>query len=624
MIRATLLLAALIFLAVAAWWHSVAPACIAAAGGLLIAAVAAGDDRFTLGAALAAYAVRSVLAAAFQWVAGLDLPQLQPLLQSDPSTIYKFWIVARDSFWYHIAALQTLTAWQRGTELPPGTEIQYFVFVAFLYRVFGPNPLNAVLWNALFGALAVIVGTHIATRLAGRTAARVTAVLIAAWPSAILWSTQMLKDAACLWVTLALLALTMRAVEAPPVAVAPVSRWLGLLAAVFATSVLLHQLRYYVVAILVPACAVFVLHALIRRTRETPGRMAATGAVIVVMALAVSASRRVDLERLFGPSHPEAAHVRAGLERQSHGDLAGAGENYRRALKLVPDYPPALRNLAAVDLARGERAQAVYYLRRYLAYQPQDEEARAALSALIPPPASPTAESPGDEGARPSLAARNEPAKLPTPPGPTGSAEPLAPLAPMAVSAPSKSLTIVGPGSDLSKGTRTSDYGSAVRIIAQLRRGFATTGGGSATDSEVGFDGYLGILRYMPRGLGNTLLAPYPWQWFDARGSTGPFKALSALEAVLMYVLIVPLLVGLGIVVVRGSPHGWFLATFVATLTLLLGLVVGNIGTLFRLRLETLLPLFTTAGVGSAWLGAHLPRRRLARGLAGAEETSPR
>jgi hypothetical protein len=66
----------------------------------------------------------------------------------------------------------------------------------------------------------------------------------------------------------------------------------------------------------------------------------------------------------------------------------------------------------------------------------------------------------------------------------------------------------------------------------------------------------------------------------------------------------------MGLGVVRGSPRGLFLGAFVTTLTVLLGLVVGNIGTLFRLRLEILLPLFTTAGLGWTWLGTHLPRRR--------------
>ncbi len=34
------------------------------------------------------------------------------------------------------------------------------------------------------------------------------------------------------------------------------------------------------------------------------------------------------------------------------------------------------------------------------------------------------------------------------------------------------------------------------------------------------------------------LLTPYPWQWFDIGGGTGAFKALSAVEALLLYAVI--------------------------------------------------------------------------------------
>jgi tetratricopeptide (TPR) repeat protein len=574
---------AIALLIVGGLWHPLAPACVAGSGALLTVA-AARRDRFLLAAALGGFTLRAVLAGIFHWVAALDIPRLQPLLQSEPISGHRFWIVARDSLWYHVSAVESLIAWTHGTELPEGSDPQYFIFVAIIYRLFGANPLNAVLWNALFGALTVVAGYRIALRVAGPAGARATAVLIACWPSAVLWSTQLLKDAICLWLILVLLYLTMRAVEPPLPAASPgwaVARWMALLVLVFATALAVHRFRYYVLLILIPAPAVFVVHALIRPTRRTPWRIAATCVVMGVMVLAVSASRRIDLNHLFGSRYPAIGHVNVGVQHQSRGDLAVAQAHYERALALVKDHPPALKNLAAVALARGEGSKAIDYLQRYVAREPRDEEARVALDALVRP-----------------VVETVTPRPVPS----QSAVKPPLLLAPAPIPVPSEPLAITGPGSDYAMGKRTSEYGDPFTAIARLRRGFARTGGHSAIDADVEYKGYRDVLRYLPRALANVLFAPYPSQWFDRHGSTGSFKVLSAMEAVLLYVLIIPLVIGLGIVVGRGSPDALYLAVFVTTMMVLLGLVVSNVGTLFRLRLESLLPLFTAGGLGCAWL----------------------
>jgi hypothetical protein len=120
-------------------------------------------------------------------------------------------------------------------------------------------------------------------------------------------------------------------------------------------------------------------------------------------------------------------------------------------------------------------------------------------------------------------------------------------------------------------------------------------------DTDVELRSLGDMLRYLPRAAINVLLTPYPWQWFDVRGGTGAFKALSAIEALLLYVALVPLIAGVGIVVWRGSADALYLVVFVVATTVLLGFVINNLGTLFRLRLEALLPLFAAGGLGWAW-----------------------
>jgi hypothetical protein len=127
--------------------------------------------------------------------------------------------------------------------------------------------------------------------------------------------------------------------------------------------------------------------------------------------------------------------------------------------------------------------------------------------------------------------------------------------------------------------------------------------GHSLIDGDVAFASYTDVLRYLPRAVANVLLTPYPWQWFDVGGSTGIFRAFSVMEMMVLYVLIGPLLIGLGVAVWRGSSDALFLAAFIVVKTVLLGLVINNVGTLFRLRLEVLLPLFTAAGAAWAWIG---------------------
>jgi tetratricopeptide (TPR) repeat protein len=522
-------------------------------------------------------------------------------------------------------------AWRQGTEFPEGLVPEYSIVAAFIYRFLGSNPLNVVLWNALFGALAVVAGYRIAARLAGRAAARPAAILIALWPSAVLWSTQLLKDTVSLWLILLVLYLTMCAMDPPDVTRSgwrAIARWAGLCVALFTVALILHRFRYYVLQVLIPVSAVFIIYAFVHRTRRTPWRVAATCTVVAVLVLAVWASRRVDLDRLFAPRYPEIGYVNLAVVHQSRGDLGRARQHYERALVLARDYPPALAGLGAIALAVGERSKAVGYFERALVREPGDGRVRAALEALRRP--APVVARPKETQVRPLETARSSPA-------PTGArrqasdagrraapgarviretpaeslrpdAKPLLALIPAPIPTPPRLFAISGPRSDYVTGGRAWQYGDALGGLSRMRRGFTSAGGHSLIDGDVEFHGYWDVLGYLPRAVANVFLVPYPWQWFDIGGSTGRFRALSVVETVLLYTLIVPLTVGLWACIRRGSPDALYLALFVLAQAVLLGLIVNNMGTLFRLRLQLLLPLFVATGLGWAWL---LDRRRL-------------
>jgi len=500
-----------------------------------------------------------------------------------------------------------------------------------------------------------VLGFRIAARLGGDAAAAPAAILIALWPSAVLWSTQLLKDTLCLVLILLLLYLTMRAVDPlPPSRPRWVARarWAGLLLAVFVTALLMHRFRYYVLQVLVPAPIVFIAHALLKRTHRTAWRVVAPCAVIAVMVLAAAAGRRVDLDRLLAPRHPEIGRTNLGVALQLRGDLVAAEAHYQRALVLAKDYPPALKGLAAIALARNDPSRAIGYLERSLSRQPDDGEVRGALEALRHPPtvmatprepsarprgvvapaqpssreaeraghaAPPTTREPDDSPARvaETEVAATAPVVAESPARPSRVMEvvdevprtsirsatvPPPALLPTPVPFPRRSLEITGPASDALRGIRRWQYHNLVEAVRQTRRGFVQAGGHSLIDADVELRDAWELLRYLPRALAHVLLAPYPWQWFDIGGGTGAFRVLSALESLLLYALVVPLLVGLGLLLRRGSPDALYLAVFVGAQLVFLGLVVSNLGTLFRLRLESLMPLFTTAGVGLLWM----------------------
>jgi tetratricopeptide (TPR) repeat protein len=575
----------------------VAPACIVIAGALITMACAR-DDRFLLGAALLAFGIRVVAALAFHWLAVLDVPALDSL-RTAVAGGYRFWILAPDASWHHVSALQAVQAWRDGTELPTGTGPDYFIMIALIYVAFGPHPLNAVLWNALFGAIAVVAGYRIATRVAGASAARPSAILIALWPSGVLWSTQLLKDPLCLALVLVLAYLIMRAAE--PLVASPargwaLARWGGLLLAVFVVTLLLHRFRHYIVQIFVPAPLVFIAYALARRTAQMPWRIVATGSVIAVMVAAASASRHVDLEGIFAPRNPQTGHTNLGVAHHVRGDLHAARGQYERALALAPDYPPPLKGLGTIALAQGMVPEAIAYYERYLALQPDDADVRRALDALRR--LGPSAASPSAEADRRPHTSR---VTLPAPPllAPVLTPEP----------GPPKPHAITGPASDVAQGRRIWQYGKVIAGVREMRKGFIQSGGHSLMDADVELRDVWELLSFLPRALAHVLLAPYPWQWLDIGGATGAFRALSAVESLLLYLFLIPLLVGLGLGVRRGSPDAWFLTVFIGATMVLLGLVVTNLGTLFRLRLESLFPLFTTAGLGLDWLGRRSWRR---------------
>ncbi len=148
----------------------------------------------------------------------------------------------------------------------------------------------------------------------------------------------------------------------------------------------------------------------------------------------------------------------------------------------------------------------------------------------------------------------------------------------------------------------------------RARGRFVTSGGGSQLDSTTRFETCGDVLGYLPRALQLALVGPKPSEWRSVGNSIGPLRYLANIEDAFLWLSLPGLLVALVASFIRPRGAMPILALYVLFLGLALGFVVSNLGTLFRLRLQILLPAFILSLDGwtmiFAWVGAWRPRRR--------------
>lgn len=149
-------------------------------------------------------------------------------------------------------------------------------------------------------------------------------------------------------------------------------------------------------------------------------------------------------------------------------------------------------------------------------------------------------------------------------------------------------------------------------VLGSLRKGFVSTGGYSLMDAWAQVSSPEKLVTYLPRALKVGFFAPFPRQWLDMKGSTGVMRALASPEMALVYLLTLPVIIGACSMARRRPAGGLFILAFIGLLAASMSLVVANLGTLFRLRLQFLLPLLIFAGAPLERLWDWL-RRRIAR-----------
>ena len=133
------------------------------------------------------------------------------------------------------------------------------------------------------------------------------------------------------------------------------------------------------------------------------------------------------------------------------------------------------------------------------------------------------------------------------------------------------------------------------------------------------------VIRYLPRGLFTLLLDPMPWYdrsdpatgtLHDFHGRSGSFRQFASLEMLALYCLYPALFV-----VIRTSWSSrdnrlWLILGVIVPLGTALAIVMPNVGTLFRLRGQLIVPLIVliaaTEGFAMYRRGWRLLRRKVA------------
>ena len=143
----------------------------------------------------------------------------------------------------------------------------------------------------------------------------------------------------------------------------------------------------------------------------------------------------------------------------------------------------------------------------------------------------------------------------------------------------------------------TTTVPSTIKQMSGRRAGFRSyTSQASNIDEDVEFQSTGDVLRYLPRAFVIGFFSPFPKMWIEAGSFGRAPRLMSGLETLVMYFLY--LVVGLSAWRARRNMKMW-LVFLVATIGMLaLGLVVVNVGALFRIRYVFWMMLIVLAARG--------------------------
>lgn len=269
--------------------------------GCLLLARLAGGRRALLFLLLGSYSLRVAVAIGLYVVAAYDLPILPDLHVPSPAVPQGFWHFTYDAPAYHENGVRIAAALHAGDPLPRivihgavyGADgIDFFYAVGYAYWILGSHPLYVPLVNAMLWTGTAFLGYVLSRRLRGERSGWLAAGLIGFWPSGLIWSGQILKDTAMLFLLLLSVWGAALVLEGRLRVAVPAGLVLG--PAVFE----LTRVRAYTAGALVVAVLVSLLIFAVRQRRTLSREWIFRAAILATLLVAVHIAARVTLAPL--------------------------------------------------------------------------------------------------------------------------------------------------------------------------------------------------------------------------------------------------------------------------------------------------------------------------------------
>ena len=255
-----------------------------------------------------------------------------------------FWRFCMDAVNYHAWAPPVIDAlvWDLPLPRTDGT-IDYYLVVAFTYRLFGSSPLTAIAINILAWTLASVFIIRLFNELRGNSMPPVLVTVISFWPSGLIWPTQLMKDS--------LVALLM-VLAATAVVRLIRSYGIGLIASYGAGLCLalipLLRLRIYDGRILAAGAFVAAIAGAILSRLTSANAWLRSGLAVLagVIALVVLYLGLLDPYQIFAPADSVRSYLRYAEALKAEGRTAESLEAYRQAAlalaerEKVPEFAP--------------------------------------------------------------------------------------------------------------------------------------------------------------------------------------------------------------------------------------------------------------------------------------------
>ena len=589
------------------------------------------SEPFLWKIALFSLALGSLTATGLYVLSYLQYPFLSPLILKPG-----FWKFAADATFYHRIGAHIAESLRHQIPFPgvnPSYGGSYYLFVGFIYWLFGTHPLIAILCNVTLAAITVILVFGIVESIADTEAAKWAALLSALWPSSLLWSSQLLKDGPTVFLAATVLYLVIRQTSDIHLGRRLIVCALSLLG-LYVSTFILFCFRDYLAVTLAAALAVAVVFLGIRRAL-TIKLMIQSGLTLMVLGFSLVHAHRMQAKFLvttFSPRPYSLQYLNAGIADERFGRWDQAAQKYQRAIDLKEDFWPAHYQLGCLMIYQRKYERASHALKRFLELNPTDDSAQVLQDIIHQIEV--TLRQKDDVPLLPQTLSTYSAAnrKKPTDSFTTlqekliedfahlnpvtgrwiGADTPLADEGPLLSAIHQRNpiglshRPLLGVEKKIISSTRRSKprcqlLQAIIEKVATHRRGFVSSGGGTLLTREmpnIQDTDIMDIIRWVPQAFLSTLFAPYPWQWFGACSSVVVLRMATGLDSFLILLLSFAAWSGAKKLVLSKHPGGIMIIPLFLVLVIIIGIEVVNAGTLFRVRLPVIMLFWILAGAG--------------------------